>query len=295
MAQHHLLPLILALILLICPSSSSSDETSALFTDPTQILFSGQSLTQDDLTLSLYSNCSLILYKAGSQVLDFGTSTTTSYCALLISEEGQLQLIPDSEQTPTQTIGSETNSANYALLFTNGKLGLFGPAIWNNGVKLPTLSNSHKLTLNHNKLKAGSSDNFLASGGIVTGSANGDVVIAQNGDVSTVITPSCKLIVSNGTSGESIWQTKPSSSASVECFLRLTYNGLLLLQGYNDSGLFTQWTGGYEAREGTYVCLLRYFGRITIYRLKTWLYDGSSSAAAATAAVVAKNIKMVTA
>ncbi|KAH7671194.1 alpha-D-mannose-specific plant lectins domain-containing protein [Dioscorea alata] len=295
MAQHHLLPLILALILLIRPSSSSSDETPALFTDPTQILFSGQNLTDGVLTLSLYSDCRLILYKVGSLVLDFGTSTTSTHCGMLVSDEGQLLLIPDSERTPTQTIGRITNSANYALLFLNNKLGLFGPAIWNNGVRLPTLSISHELTLNHKKLKAGSADNFLVSGDVVTGSANGDVVIARNGDVSTVITSSCKLIVRNDTSGESIWQTRPTSAAPVECWLRLTYNGMLLLEGRNGSGLFTQWTGGYEAREGTYVCLLRYFGRITIYRLKTWLYDGSSSAAAAAPAVVAKKIKMVTA
>ncbi|XP_039117180.1 mannose-specific lectin 2-like [Dioscorea cayenensis subsp. rotundata] len=296
MAHHHqlLLPLILALILLLILPSSSHTATQAMFSMPLQFLFGGQSLTDGDLTLSLSKDCGLILYKTGSPVLNFNTSTTTSYCALFVSDKGQLILIPDNERTPTQTIGKETSTGRYALLFIDGKLGIFGPAIWNNGVQPPTLFNIDKPTLglNHEKLKTGSTDYILFSGNIATGSANGDVVIAQNGMVTTVITNGCALAVKDDATDSTIWHSWPTSSEPTECFLELKSNGELLLQGYNESGVYTQWEGGHAARENLYVCLLRYFGRIAIYGRRTWLYDGSS---ATSAAVVAEKIKMVTA
>ncbi|KAH7671201.1 alpha-D-mannose-specific plant lectins domain-containing protein [Dioscorea alata] len=304
MAHHHhhhhlLLPLILVQILFLILPSSSHAATQAIFSQPLQLLFGGQSLTNGDLTLSLSNNCGLILYKASIPVLDFNTSTTTSYCALFVSEEGQLLLVADNERTPTQTIGKKTYSGRYALLFIDGKLGIFGPAIWNNGVTPTTFFDINKLSLglNHEKLKtAGSTDYILFSGNIANGSANGDVVIAQNGKVSTVITKKCALAVKDDT-GKTIWSTWPTSAEPTQCFLELTSHGELLLQWYNESGVYTQWKGGYTARENLYVCLLRYFGRIAIYGLKTWLYqDGSSSSSAgAVATVVAEKIKMVTA
>ncbi|XP_039117182.1 uncharacterized protein LOC120253013 [Dioscorea cayenensis subsp. rotundata] len=274
MAHHHhlLLPLILVQILfLILPSSSSHAATQAIFSQPLQLLFGGQSLTDGDLTLSLSNDCGLILHKASIPVLDFNTSTTTSYCALFVSEDGQLIL--------------------------TAKLGIFGPAIWNNGVTPKTFFDMNKpsLDLNHEELKtAGSTDYILFSGNIATGSANGDVVIAQNGNISTVITKKCALAVKDDT-GKTIWSTWPTSAEPTQCFLELTSHGELLLQGYNESGVYTQWKGGYTARENLYVCLLRYFGRIAIYGLKTWLYQDGSSSAGAVAAVVAEKIKMVTA
>ncbi|KAH7671197.1 alpha-D-mannose-specific plant lectins domain-containing protein [Dioscorea alata] len=298
MAHHHLLPLILPLVLLILPSSSHAT-TKAMFSEPLQLLFGGQNLTEGDLTLSLFNDCGLILYKAGIPVLDFNTSTTTSYCALFVSDGGQLILAADNERTPTQTIFKKTYSGRYALLFIKGKLGLFGPANWNNGVKPTTFFNiNYQPTLNHEKLKTGSTDYILLSGNIVTGSANGDVVIAQNGKVSTVITKKCAIAVKDDTANKTIWHSWPTSDEPAECFLELKPNGELLLQRYNESGVVTQWKGGYASKDNLYVCLLRYFGGITIYGLKTWLYDdgsSSSSAAAAAAAVVAEKIKMVTA
>ncbi|KAH7671199.1 alpha-D-mannose-specific plant lectins domain-containing protein [Dioscorea alata] len=266
-----------------------------MFSEPLQFLFGGQSLTDGDLALSLSNDCSLILYKAGSPVLNFNTSTTTSYCALFVSDKGQLILAPDNERTPTQTIGKQTSTGRYALLFVDGKLGIFGPAIWNNGVQPPTLFNINKPTpgINHEKLKTGSTDYILLSGNTATGSANGDVVIAQNGMVSTVITNKCALAVKDNTTNKTTWHSWPTSSEATECFLELTSNGELLLQGYNESGVYTQWKGGYAAKENLYVCLLRYFGRIVIYGRKIWLYDGSSSATAA-AVVAAEKTKMVT-
>ncbi|KAH7671202.1 alpha-D-mannose-specific plant lectins domain-containing protein [Dioscorea alata] len=292
---YHLLPLILSLSLLILPSSSHA-ETQAMFSEPLQFLFGGQSLTDGDLTLSLSNDCGLILYKAGIPVLDFNTRTTTSYCALLVNTYGRLLLVPDNEQTITQAISTKTNSGSYALLFVDGKLGIFGPAIWNNGVSRSTLFNINQPTrgLNHEKLKTGFADYILFPGDTITGSANGDVVIAQNGKVSTVITNKCALAVKDDTTNKTIWHTWPTSSEPTECFLEFTSHGELLLQGYNGSGVYTQWKGGYSAREKLYVCLLRYFGRITIYGLKTWLYDGSASAAGAASIDVVENIEMVT-
>ncbi|XP_039133747.1 uncharacterized protein LOC120270742 [Dioscorea cayenensis subsp. rotundata] len=275
MAHHHLLPLILPLVLLILPSSTHAT-TKAMFTEPLQLLFGGQNLTDGDLTLSLSNDCSLILYKDGIPAKDFNTSTTTSSCALLVTQNGQLDLVPDNELTPTQTIGKKTYPGRYALLFINGNLGIFGPAMWDNG----------------------STDYILFSGNYVTGSGNGDVVIAQNGKVSTVITKKCALAVKDDSANKTIWHSWPTSDEPTECFLELKSNGQLLLQRYNESGVVTQWKGGYAAKDNLYVCLLRYYGGITIYGLKTWLYhDGSSSssAAAAAAAVVAEKIKMVTA
>ncbi|KAH7681562.1 alpha-D-mannose-specific plant lectins domain-containing protein [Dioscorea alata] len=295
MADHyHLLPLILALILLILPSSSHA-KTQAMFSEPLQILFGGQSLTDGDLTLSVSNDCGLILYKAGRPVLDFNTSTTTSCCALLLNKYGQLLLVPDNERTLTQAISKKTKSGRFALLFVDGKLGIFGPAIWNNGVNHSTLFNWNKLTLgyNHEKIKTASTDYILFSGNIANGSANGDVVIAQNGEVSATITKKCALAVNDDT-GKNIWSSAPTSAEPTQCSLELTSHGELLLQRYNESGIFTQWSGGCSAEEKLYVCLLRYYGRISIYGLKTWLYDGSSFAAPAVSVVVAENIQMVT-
>ncbi|KAJ0973269.1 hypothetical protein J5N97_021228 [Dioscorea zingiberensis] len=151
----HLLSLftILSLLLLLFPSSSLAHD--ALFSDPLQILYGGENLTDGDLTLSLSNKCSLVLYKAGDKVLDFKTTIdSTKHCALLVSPDGQLHLVPDNELIPTTKIGKKTYPGRYALLFIKGKLGIFGPAI-----------------------------------------ANGEVVIAENNKVSAVITPYCTLSV----------------------------------------------------------------------------------------------------
>ncbi|KAJ0973267.1 hypothetical protein J5N97_021226 [Dioscorea zingiberensis] len=262
----HLLSLFttLSLLLLLFPSSSLAI-VQALFSEPLQILFGGEKLTDGDLTLSLSNKCSLILYDAGVQVLDFKTTIdSTKHCTLLVSPDGQLLLVPDNELIPTTKIGEKSYPGRYALLFVEGKLGIFGPAMWDNGVTFPTFPASHHL-------KSGVTDYMLFSGDTVSGNANGDVVIAENNKVSAVITPYCTLSVKYN-SNVTVWETEPRSSELTACELSLKPNGELLLQGDGESGVYTQWSGGYASEEKLYVCLLRHNGQILVYGLKTWLY-----------------------
>ncbi|KAJ0973268.1 hypothetical protein J5N97_021227 [Dioscorea zingiberensis] len=268
----HLLSLftILSLLLLLFPSSSLAHD--ALFSEPIQFLFGGENLTDGDLTLSLSNKCSLVLYNAGEKVLDFKTTiNSTKHCALLVSPDGQLLLVPDNELIPTTKIGKKTYPGRYALLFIKGKLGIFGPAMWDNGVTGITYTTSHHL-------KSGVANYLLFSGHTVSGSANGDVVIAENNKVSAVITPYCTLSVKYN-SNVTVWETEPQSSEPTACELSLKPNGELLLQGDGESGVYTQWSGGYASEEKLYVCLLRHNGQILVYGLKAWLYEPTTDAA----------------
>ncbi|KAJ0973270.1 hypothetical protein J5N97_021229 [Dioscorea zingiberensis] len=261
---HHLLPFIpttLALVLFL----SSTLAQNALFTEPLQILFAGKNITSGDLTLSLSHDCSLILYKTGSPVLDFNTSVSSSQCALFIDIDGQLLLVPETERLPVGTVGAVTHQGRYALLFINGKLGIFGPAMWTNGATWPYYSHHHEIR--QSRLSSGYSDYLLFSGEKVSGNADGEVVLAENGKLSAVITSRCSLAVKfNGS--VPVWHTWPESESPEKCQLELKSNGELVLEG-----LDVQWTGGFAGEENEYVCVLRFNGEILIYGLKTWLYN----------------------
>lgn len=278
MAHHHLLPF-LALILLILPSPSHAqvpDATPALFSDSKAYLPGGQNLTNGDLTLSLSNDCGLILYKDDSPVKDFNTSTTTSGCLLSLNSYGQLVLRPSYEPAPTQIIGEKGEFGDYAMLFIDGSLGIFGPASWSNSVPAPGLKQE--------SLHAAMSNNFLVSPNYVNGNENGDVVIGQNSPVSVVVTNHCTLSVMND-ANEVLWESNEPTNEQKTCFLVLLDIGELLLQYYEGSQLHTQWTGGSLEKYNLYVAVLRYNGRITIYGHMIYLPD----------MVVAENIKMVTA
>ncbi|KAJ0973265.1 hypothetical protein J5N97_021224 [Dioscorea zingiberensis] len=261
----HLLSLFttLSLLLLLFPSSSLAHE--ALFSEPIQFLYGGEKFTDGDPTLYLHNDCSLVLYDAGVKVLDFNTTVSTKHCALLLSSNGQLLLVPDNELIPTTKIGKMTHSGRYALLFVDGKLGIFGPAMWDNGVTF----NPHTISHRRNSDVA---DYMLFSGDIIPGSSNGDVVIAETNKVSAQITTHCTLAVKYNNK-MTIWETEPKSSEPMGCDLRLKNNGELLLQRQDESGgVHTQWSNGFAGKEMPYVCLLKHNGQMLVYGLKTWLY-----------------------
>ncbi|KAJ0973271.1 hypothetical protein J5N97_021230 [Dioscorea zingiberensis] len=221
---HHLLPSIPTTLALILLFLSSTLAQNALFTEPLQILFAGKNITSGDLTLSLSHDCSLILYKTGSPVLDFNTSVPSSQCALFIDIDGQLLLVPDTERLPVGTIGALTYQGRYALLFIDGKLGIFGPAMWTNGASWPYYSDHHH-QIRQSRLSSGYSDYLLFSGEKVNGSADGEVVVAENGKLSAVITSRCTLAVRfNGS--VPVWDTWPESESPEKCQLELKSNVL---------------------------------------------------------------------
>ncbi|KAJ0973266.1 hypothetical protein J5N97_021225 [Dioscorea zingiberensis] len=264
----HLLSLFTTLSLLLLFPSSSHAIAQALFSEPLQILFGGEKITDGDLTLSLSNKCSLVLYNAaGIQVKDFETTIdSTKHCALLVSTEGQLLLVPDNNEfIPNIKIGKKSHPGRYALLFVEGKLGIFGPAMWDNGVTLTTFPTSHHL-------KSGVTEYMLFSGDTVSGNANGDVVIAEIDRISAVITKSCTLAVKYNKK-LTMWETEPKSPEPMACELSLRSNGELLLQRQDESGgVHTQWSNGFAGKEMPYVCLLKHNGQMLVYGLKTWLY-----------------------
>ncbi|XP_039133750.1 mannose-specific lectin 1-like [Dioscorea cayenensis subsp. rotundata] len=278
---HHLLPLILALILLILPSSShASNQTDGLFSEPYDFLVSGNNLTDGNQTLSLQPDCGLYYYVNGTLVKNFQTNTDSTGCILTINYFGQL-VLDKGDGTQPQTLGTAGALGFYALLLTDDLLGVYGPRTWSNGIL-------RSRTLKNKNLKQATSNNFIYSDNSIDGVANGNATIATNEGVTAYITQKCTLSVKN--SAGIIWESTPSINGSYVCYLWLTNRGPLLLQYEDSKGLQTQWTGGVLGEKNKYVAVLRSYGGIDIYGLKDGILDIPPVTAA-----VAKNIKMVTA
>ncbi|KAH7671185.1 alpha-D-mannose-specific plant lectins domain-containing protein [Dioscorea alata] len=119
MAHHHLLPLILALILLILPSSShADDQTQALFSDTDIFITGGKNLTHGIYTLSLGNNCSLLYYVKGVLKANYNTAIKgNTDCILSVTNQGQLLLRPGDGHNPLR-LGIAYKVGDYAVVFT---------------------------------------------------------------------------------------------------------------------------------------------------------------------------------
>ncbi|KAH7671196.1 alpha-D-mannose-specific plant lectins domain-containing protein [Dioscorea alata] len=286
MAHHHLLPLILALILLILPSSSLVQETPALFSDSNLFLIGGNNLTHGIYTLSLENNCSLIYYEKGVLTKDYNTAIEeAAFCQLSVTKNGQLSLETGDGNKP-RLLGEAYDLGEYALIFGREGLSVCGPSTWNNSIPRP-----NEQTLKNKNLRATTSSNVIYSPNRRDGNANGDTLLATNKDASVYITQYCALSVNHRTTGENIWNSNSSSAEPLDSYLYLTERGELFLQYQDSEGrVHTQWTGGAFAEVNDYVLVLRFYGGLDIFGFKINVreippYSGS----------VAGNIKMVTA